>query len=120
MRHRRDAHASVRRHGERDPAVPCPRRAVGTQVYRVQLCLDLVRARDVVVQAVGLDSALDDGASSLAASTFAHEYRPALNGFEAVSAGEKSDQEEGHSHLCGSCESSACRSRLARVERPLL
>ena len=82
--------------------------------------VDDVRDRDVVVQAVGLDSVLGDGACGLAASTFAHEYRPALNGFEAVSAGEKKDQEGGDSHLCGSCESSACRSRLARVERPLL
>ena len=60
----------------------------------------ILRDLDIVVQPHGLDSFLGDGACGLAASTFAHEYRPALNGFEAVSAGEESDQEGGDSHLC--------------------
>ena len=59
-----------------------------------------VPRRDLVIEREGLDRRLDDGARDHAAPTFTHGLRPALNGFEAVSAGEKSDQEEGHSHLC--------------------
>ena len=39
-----------------------------------------------------LDRRLDDGARDHAAPTFSHGLRPALNGFEAVSAGEESEE----------------------------
>ena len=51
-----------------------------------------VPRRDLVIDREGLDRRLDDGARDHAAPTFTHGLRPALNGFEAVSAGEESEE----------------------------